>query len=201
MFFPRGFTLIELLCVIAVIAIVVAILLPVFHQSREKARAATCLSNLRQIGLAVQSYLNDNDDRYALNVSVPVAYLKDPARLKCPSFTWDAAATLSGGGYAHGTGYAYNGQLHGFIDAGLEPYYDHEVSAPSVTVSVAESTNNHALTGWIDQMTRARRHHRLGNFLFCDGHAKTLAPDSVTTIEDPSDGTKPTFNPAYFIPK
>src|SRR5687767_9353938 len=61
----KGFTLIELLVVIAIIAILAAILFPVFATAREKARQASCASNLRQMGVAEQMYLQDFDNRYA----------------------------------------------------------------------------------------------------------------------------------------
>src|SRR5204862_1568616 len=60
----RGFTLSELLVVIAIIAILAAILFPVFAQAREKARQTSCASNLRQLGLAAQMYVQDNDGQY-----------------------------------------------------------------------------------------------------------------------------------------
>src|SRR5579875_2657825 len=63
-----GFTLIELLVVIAIIAILAAILFPVFAQAREKARQITCVSNLKQFALAILQYNEDYDEE------MPIAY-------------------------------------------------------------------------------------------------------------------------------
>jgi len=71
----RAFTLIELLVVIAIIAILAAILFPVFAQAREQARAISCISNTRQQDTAVQLYVQDNDETLPMNL-----YLKDPGR-------------------------------------------------------------------------------------------------------------------------
>ena len=60
----RAFTLIELLVVIAIIAILAAILFPVFAQARDKARQSACLSNCKQIGMAVSMYVNDYDETF-----------------------------------------------------------------------------------------------------------------------------------------
>ena len=67
----KGFTLIELLIVIAIIALLAAILFPVFARARENARRSSCQSNLKQIGLGVIQYLQDNDGRFS---RVDVAY-------------------------------------------------------------------------------------------------------------------------------
>jgi len=67
----RGFTLIELLVVIAIIAILAAILFPVFAKAREKARQTSCMSNMRQIGTAMMEYVQDYDELLPFLVNCP----------------------------------------------------------------------------------------------------------------------------------
>jgi len=86
----RGFTLIELLVVIAIIAILAAILFPVFAQAREKARTASCLNNQKQIALAIMQYTQDYDETFpsvdsgvlTLNIQ---PYAKNTSIFVCPS--------------------------------------------------------------------------------------------------------------------
>src|SRR3712207_199486 len=91
---PRGFTLIELLVVIAIIAILAAILFPVFAQAREKARAISCTSNVKQLATSVLMYAQDYDETYPIGVqddwneSWPVKvqpYVKNLGVFRCPN--------------------------------------------------------------------------------------------------------------------
>src|SRR5579871_4485812 len=70
-----AFTLIELLVVIAIIAILAAILFPVFAKARERARMTTCESNLKQIGYAFTSYLSDYDETYPADENDPFLWM------------------------------------------------------------------------------------------------------------------------------
>jgi len=73
----RGFTLIELLVVIGIIALLAAILFPVFAKARARARQTVCLSNLRQLGLAITAYSQDYDEQYP-NGADPTDRYSDP---------------------------------------------------------------------------------------------------------------------------
>src|ERR1700722_4415731 len=67
----NGFPLIELLVVIAIIALLAAILFPVFARARENARRATCQSNLKQLGLGMLQYEQDHDERFPAGLPYP----------------------------------------------------------------------------------------------------------------------------------
>jgi len=99
-----AFTLIELLVVIAIIAILAAILFPVFAQAREKARGVTCLSNQKQIGLGVMMYMQDYDEVYPQS-----QYGGCDGRIQ---YLWSAVVypyIKSGTRYADGTHWAVDG--------------------------------------------------------------------------------------------
>ena len=127
-----GFTLIELLVVIAIIAILAAILFPVFAQAREKARQASCLSNCKQLGLASNMYVQDYDETFPYNLGPRFAPSTvadrlprdDPRDLR--GFGWDdhdirrVGGELRGEGGVVGVGREFRGNVDD-LPRGEEP--------------------------------------------------------------------------------
>jgi len=198
---PRaGFTLIELLVVIAIIAILSAILFPVYARAREKARQTACLSNTKQIALAVMMYTQDVDE------TIPYAIYKEGSGY----ITWDEAFfpyTKSGGIYvcpshetpkklSNGTypvSYITNASVIRPNTAGTtSPYALARFKEPASTIALVESdiTSNYQAFQFCsgtaqytpDQVldpTNAqnkrlawKRHSGGANYVFLDGHAK-----------------------------
>ncbi|RYG74336.1 DUF1559 domain-containing protein [bacterium] len=186
----RGFTLIELLVVIAIIAILAAILFPVFGRARENARRSSCQSNLKQIGLGMMQYTQDYDEKFlgqdvanGYNYAyILQPYLKSKQIFACPSaagtqydpalaypndgkdHVWkNAAATL--GGDIVGS-YAMNDTLE--LDS---------IAAIASTSTTALFFDAAAPQGGfyaLPQVADAQRHFNGQNFCFADGHVKFL---------------------------
>src|SRR5579872_4640304 len=149
----RGFTLIELLVVIAIIAILAAILLPVFAAARENARTASCENNLKQLSTAVVAYAQDFDENFpqgkfwggAANpnnglsgwASQIYPYVKSTGVFKCP----DDSTAPGGAGPAGGVNsYGFNVNLSNFPNTGGKGNLS-GASAPAVTVMFFEVAN------------------------------------------------------------
>lgn len=151
-----GFTLIELLVVIAIIAILAAILFPVFAKAREKARQVACLSNIKQLGLGLMQYVQDNDQVYPAGTNgtaTPAGwagelypYVKSTAIYHCPD---DPTTSIPGG--ANNTYYPISYEANSAIMAinhnsavGNQPATDSTLGNASRTVFLFEIQGNQA---------------------------------------------------------
>lgn len=185
-----GFTLIELLVVIAIIAVLAAILFPVFAQARDKARTATCQSNLKQLGLAFHMYTADYDEVYPpvyLWKTRLQPYIKSFEINKCPSrlhLPW-----YYGQGYNIGNS---NPLVIGFPERSMAA-----VTMPAVKILVVEWDRCNAgppvgppglFAGGATCFWAVTRVHSGGsNLLFGDGHVRWMKPDVYHSNTDHAD--------------
>ena len=210
----KGFTLIELLVVIAIIAILAAILFPVFARAREKARQTSCLNNVKQLTLAIMMYAQDYDEVYPYAsrwgpnpngdhgsgwwywYDYLLPYTANRQILRCPSIPGTSR------------GYGWNYRNFGYCTA--DGNFSHnpgrtmaEVRRPAETVIIGDNPD----TGfwgaggyWIYGPTQldpagnpttdpalanvAQRHNEGGNYGFCDGHVKWVHRMAATAQDD-----------------
>ncbi len=185
-----GFTLIELLVVIAIIALLAAILFPVFSRARENARRSSCLSNEKQLVLSALQYAQDHDERLVL-VGVngsPVSYwfqrlepyMKNNQILFCPSDTITNSRANPGA-----SNISYCSNFYYLTDpvnvSGVGPTVSlAAIANVAETVYYAETTNGRAAgsSKWNCRAASGSTtppsspHLEGGNFAFFDGHAK-----------------------------
>ena len=196
----RGFTLIELLVVIAIIAILAAILFPVFSRAREKARQASCQSNLKQLALAVLMYNQDYDETYApfayANPMIYTAfqmvlpYMKNDQILVCPSLSYYLGYGVN---WRHVICYATEDSSLGknvklgsiekpaetlvMVDSHNGTTGEGSSGYAAVYCPHCYSTPPYSLVNW----AVSSRHNEGANVMFLDGHSKWMKTSVIVS--------------------
>ena len=198
----RGFTLIELLVVIAIIAILAAILFPVFAKAREKARQTSCLSNMKQLGLAAMQYAQDYDELLPrINIAVAAntyylpngvlapntamlwhtiifPYVKNIGVFTCPSDSYKYAGEYTGGG-SYGMNAWNPGMALGTVQFPAETmFWGEATGGDSYNLDGDTAGANEEMLGSAT-VTNVPRHNGGLNVAFLDGHAKWVQGSKV----------------------
>ena len=201
-----GFSLIELLVVIAIIAILAAMMFPVFAKAREKARTVVCASNMRQVAMALAMYAGDHGGRgpagqyYGIDVfgkpgvingaegwiNYLYPYTRDTEIFRCPT---TSSAELSP---VMKNNYGYNYDLLSYMDV-------RRIDRPSETMALMDFADAYAIRGantpenFLTGAGRGIGRHNDGcNVAFCDGHVKRL-PEGAVRGEIPTSGQYSVF--------
>ncbi len=188
-----GFTLIELLVVIAIIAILAAILFPVFAKAREKAEQTSCLSNMKQIALAMNMYCTSWDQRFPIGYEVGgdwglalQPYMQNRQILVCPgAYPNDPATDISN--YVVSTGTLVGSDTRtgvmpaGWIGSPGRPLTNFKKSSYSILLYEEDTLANSCKhgTNWVQAEATAVQpytpiHMSGANYAFVDSHAKWI---------------------------
>ena len=206
-----GFTLTELLVVIAIVAVIAAVLFPVFATVRERGRRTVCQSNLKQIAVAMQQYVQDDGGFYPpLPYNWPIAaygYTKDVQVFRCPDHSDEFSAqfvidpTIASGSYP--VHYSYdNAWLTKFLPPYQPPYQSKNFQGvPESSLMTPSSIWLNEDGNWISSdgvnhygrfisKTSCGRefggttiHSDAGNYSYVDGHVKWLTPEEAGEVE------------------
>ncbi len=211
----RGFTLIELLVVIAIIAILAAILFPVFAKAREKARQTACLSNIKQLMLGALMYVQDYDEVFPPDgegnpnmgfIDSLNPYIKNTQLWVCPSLRTQPWRQGCGcGGFPANTG-GWTGTYQRSICASNGAFPIGWVKWPSQKAYLIEMSRNCGFF-WpgCHKDTRSSVggedvHNGGLNLAFYDGHAKWMQPRALLSAKDGDNSTDPNILDPYDQP-
>jgi prepilin-type N-terminal cleavage/methylation domain-containing protein/prepilin-type processing-associated H-X9-DG protein len=192
----RAFTLVELLVVTAILSLLAGILFPVFAQAREKARQTTCLSNMKQLGLAANLYLLDWEGGFPQTHTTAEPWVRQSRRDRLIADWFQLLYP-----YSHSTGInvcpsdpnVTARRPNSYIPNGYFVYGAHVGVVPNPTETIylyesADDNGDYETKPWLgmeeieDEDVAVKRHHGGANYLFCDWHVRwlhfeqTLAP-------------------------
>lgn len=199
---PPGFTLIELLVTIAIIAVLAGFMLPAISSSREAGRSATCMSRMRQLGLAVNSYTLVNDGQFPRSQHSASAHGEAVWADALASFlsgNTHASVGLHAGSYRcpsdRRAAHLFSYGLNVYFELGPDDDYEGkpqtwrsiaQVPYPAGTVLYAENNSeaDHIMPNfWVNladaEDVASRRHRDMANYTFVDGHVETLPFSSI----------------------